>query len=139
MTRYLLDTSALLTLRDNGPGAEQVAALLYEGQDGKHECLGCFITLMEIFDRVWKDENEVAGRLAYEQARALPIRWLHEEQALLEKAAEVKATQPLSVADAWIVACALLQEAILVHKDPELVPVACAQVVLPLKISQNSD
>lgn len=49
MKYYLLDTSALLTLRDNESGADQVAALLYEAQDSKHECLGCFITLMEIF------------------------------------------------------------------------------------------
>ena len=133
MKYYLLDTSALLTLRDNESGADQVAALLYEAQDSKHECLGCFITLMEIFYRGWKDENAQAGRLAYEQCQALPIRWLHEEPALLEKAAEVKATQNLSLADAWIAACALLQRAILVHKDPELMAVACEQIVLPLK------
>ena len=29
----------------------------------------------------------------------------------------------------YIAACALLQEAILVHKDPELVPVGCEQLV----------
>ncbi len=52
MKHYLLDTSALLTLRDNEPGADQVAALLYEAQNGKYECLGCFITLREIFYRV---------------------------------------------------------------------------------------
>jgi predicted nucleic acid-binding protein len=67
MKHYLLDTSALLTLRDNVPGADQ------------------------------------------------------------------KATQNLSLADAWIAACALLQGAILVHKDPELMTVACEQIVLPLK------
>jgi len=133
MKRYLLDTSALLTLRDNEAGADQVAALLYQAQDSTHECLGCFITLMEIFYRVWRDENAGAGRLAYEQSQALPIRWLHEDQALLEKAAEVKATQNLSLADAWIAACALLQGAILVHKDPELAVIACEQIVLPLK------
>jgi len=57
----------------------QVAALLYEAQNGESECLGCFITLMEIFYRVWKDENAQAGRLAYEQSQALPIRWLRED------------------------------------------------------------
>lgn len=133
MKRYLLDTSALLALRDDEPGADQVATLLYEAQTGKHECLGCFMTLMEIFYRVWKDEDAQSGRLAYEQSQALPIRWLHEEQPLLEKAAEVKALQNLSLADAWIAACALLHEATLVHKGPELMTVMCEQLVLPLK------
>jgi predicted nucleic acid-binding protein len=137
MRRYLLDTSALLALRDNEVGAEQVAALLYEAQDGKIECLGCFLTLMEIFYRVWKDENPQTGRLAYEQSQALPITWLHEEPALLEKAAELKATQSLSLADAWIAACALLQRATLVHKDPELMRVECEQLVLPFMKSAS--
>ena len=52
---------------------------------------------------------------------------------LLEKAAELKATQLLSLADAWIAACALLHDATLVHKDPELVPLACEQLVLPFR------
>jgi len=131
MKRFLLDTSALLTLRDDEPGADQVAELLYGAQAGKHECLGSFMTLMEIYYRVWKDEDATAGRLAYEQSQALPIRWLHEEPGLLEKAAEVKATLNLSVADAWIAASALQHSAILVHKDPELRLLACEQLVLP--------
>lgn len=133
MKRYVLDTSALLALRDNEAGADEVADLLYQAQDGNIECLGCFITLMELYYRIWRDENARAGRLAYEQSRKLPITWLHEDQTLLEKAAEIKATQPLSLADAWIVACALLHEATLVHKDPELARLACEQIVLPLR------
>jgi ribonuclease VapC len=133
MKRYLLDTSALLTLRDNEAGADEVAALLYAAQEGEVICLACFMTLMELFYRVWKDEGAQAGRLAYEQTQALPISWVHEEQPLLEKAAELKATSNLSLADAWIAACALLQVATLVHKDPELVPLHCEQVVLPFK------
>jgi predicted nucleic acid-binding protein len=39
--------------------------------------------------------------------------------ALLERAASIKAGHPLSVADAWIAASAQLQGAVLVHKNPE--------------------
>lgn len=133
MNRYLLDTSALLTLRDNEVGAERVAAILYEAQKGQSVCLACFITLMELLYRVWKDEGETAGRLAYEQCYALPIEWIHEEKPLLEKAAELKANHAISLADAWIAAAAMLQEAELVHKDPELALVPCAQQALPYK------
>ncbi len=88
MKRYLLDTSALLTLRDNEAGAEQVAEFLYQAQQGKTQCFGCFMSLMEVFYRVWKDESEQEGRLAYQQCLSLPIEWIHEHRALLEKAAE---------------------------------------------------
>jgi len=133
MKRYLLDTSALLTLRDNEAGAEQVAEFLYQAQQGKAQCFGCFMSLMEVFYCVWKDESEQEGRLAYQQCLSLPIAWIHEHPALLEKAAEIKAGHQLSLADAWIAATALLQEALLVHKDPEFKTLDCWQIVLPYK------
>jgi predicted nucleic acid-binding protein len=133
MKRYLLDTSALLTLRDDEPGADRVAALLTLAQRGKAECLGCFISLMEVLYRVWRDEGERAGRLAYEQCLSLPMAWVHETPELLELAAATKARRNLSLADAWMAACAELSSAVLVHKDPEFEPLALAQERLPYK------
>lgn len=133
MKRWLLDTSALLTLRDDEPGAERVAELLHLAQQGQGECLACFITAMELLYRVWRDEGEAAGRLAHEQCRALPIQWVHESPELLLRAAELKASYPLSLADAWIAASALEANAVLVHKDPEFIAVPVAQETLPYK------
>jgi predicted nucleic acid-binding protein len=133
MRQVLLDTSALLTLRDNEPGADQVAELLSRSQQGDTGCFGCFITLMEVFYRVWKDESETAGRLAYEQCLSLPMTWIHETPGLLEKAAGYKARYRLSLADAWIAACAELENAILVHKDPEFEALKLEQLRLPYK------
>ncbi|MCE9569763.1 MAG: PIN domain-containing protein [Rhodocyclales bacterium] len=133
MNRWLLDTSALLALRDDEDGAEQVADMLAQTQRGEARCFGCFITLMEVYYRVWKDEGEPAGKLAYAQCRALPIEWLHESPELLQAAARMKATQRLSLADAWIAAAAELEGATLVHKDPEFVAVPVTQLALPFK------
>ena len=117
--RYLLDTSALLCLRDDEPGAARVAAILEGAATGESECCGCFMTLMEIYYRVWKDEGRDRGRRAYEDVRRLPLEWIHESPELLERAAAVKATRALSLADAWIAAAASVAGATLVHKDPE--------------------
>ncbi len=38
---------------------------------------------------------------------------------LISKHGRRKATHPLSLADAWIAACALMENGALVHKDPE--------------------
>jgi len=121
MKHYLLDTSALLTLRDDEQGAEEVAQILMQAKAEKVKVFGCFITLMEVFYRVWKDENEQEGRLAYTQCQSLPVVWLHENIELLEQAAKIKANHSVSLADAWIAACAVLQDAWLIHKDPEFV------------------
>lgn len=74
---------------------------------------------MEVLYRVWKDEDERAGRLAYEQLKALPIQWIEASEPLLEQAASIKARHALPVADAWIAAAALQVGATLLHKDPE--------------------
>lgn len=127
MKAYVLDTSALLALRDDEPGAERVAVLLEAAARGELACHGCFISQMELLYRVWKDEGEEAGRTAYSLCLRLPISWLHESAELLERAAAIKACFPLSLADAWIAAAALQLDAVLVHKDPEFEKVADLQ------------
>jgi len=122
MNRYLLDTSALLTLRDDEAGAGEVAEVLFQAQQGQAQCFGCFMTLMEVLYRVWKDESELEGRLAYQQCLSLPIEWIYQQTALLEIAAEIKALNSLSLADAWIAATAQLHNAILIHKDLSFQP-----------------
>jgi predicted nucleic acid-binding protein len=136
MKRFLLDTSALLTLRDNEPGADRVAEVLALAARGKAKCFGCFITLMEVLYRVWRDEDKAAGQLAYQQCLALPMEWLSNNEAILIKAAEYKAVYPLSLADAWIAACASEHGAVLLHKDPEFKPLPVTQEWLPLKAKQ---
>ena len=115
MPAFCLDSLAILTLRDDEPGAEDVAMLL----EGPDPCFACFITRMEVLYRIWKDEDERAGRLAYEQLKALPLHWIEASEPLLEQAASIKARYALSLADAWIAAAAQQLGATLLHKDPE--------------------
>jgi hypothetical protein len=62
---------------------------------------------MEVFYRVWRDED--------------------------------KAMYSLSIADAWIAACASELGAILLHKDPEFKPLPIAQEWLPLKVMKTQE
>ena len=136
MKTYVLDTSALLALRDDEPGADRVAELLGLAQARKCVCQASFISLMEVMYRVWRDEGEALAQLAYTQCLALPVTWLHESPELLKCAAAIKAKYQLSLADAWIAATAELSRATLVHKDPEFAALALPQEVLPLKASK---
>lgn len=76
----LLDTSALL--------------------EQPQRCYACFLSRMEVLYRVWEDEDERAGRLAYEQLKAPPL------------------------ADAWMAAAVQQVGATLLHNDPELRTIA---------------
>ena len=70
---HLLDTSALLTLRDDEAGADEVARFLEAGSRNGTPCRICFISLMELYYRVWQDEGRPQGRLAYEQCLSLRL------------------------------------------------------------------
>jgi hypothetical protein len=49
-SHWLLDTSALLALRDDEDGAERVAQLLQAARSGESRCLVCFMSRMEVLD-----------------------------------------------------------------------------------------
>jgi predicted nucleic acid-binding protein len=119
-SRLLLDASALLTLRDDEPAAGRVEEALE--QPGR--CYACFLSRMEVLYRVWKDEDERAFRLAYEQLKALQLHWVEASELLLEQAASIKARHSLSFAAAWIAAAAQQVGATLLHNDPEFRAIA---------------
>ncbi|MEI8324832.1 MAG: PIN domain-containing protein [Betaproteobacteria bacterium] len=58
-------------------------------------------------------------------------------EALLAKAAEFKAMYPLSIADAWIAACAAEPAAVLLHKDAEFKALPVTQELLPLRAKKT--
>ena len=140
MTYYVLDTPALLTLHYNEPGSDRVAKILAMTLEpsiaSKVQVVvcGCFMSLMELFYRVWKNEGEAEGRKAYFSCQALQITWVHETPWLLELAARIKASFPFSLGDAWIATTALRCDAVLIHKDPEFESVSeLQQELLPYK------
>ena len=67
MNTYGLHSAALLALRDDEPGADHVAELLGLAQARQCVGLASFVGLMELLYRVWRDEGEALGHLAYDQ------------------------------------------------------------------------
>ena len=118
-TRFVLDTSAVLALRSNEPGAGRVESLLRAARGGRVQVLLSFMTRMEILYRVSSDEGADEAASAIRLLDATRVAWVSCEEAILRQAARIKAGGGLSVADAWIAATALQREAVLIHKDPE--------------------
>lgn len=118
--RYVLDTSAVLALRSDEPGAERVETLLRSGRAQRTSILLSFMTRMEMPYRIAADEDLEAATNAVRLVDAAGVRWVSCEPEILEEAARIKAAGGLSVADAWIAATAAVHQAVLVHKDPEM-------------------
>lgn len=117
--RFVLDTSAILALRGNEPGADRVEALLRSARSRRSEVMLSFMTRMELLYLVERDEGAAEAAAVVRLLDAVEVDWVSCEDAILAEAARIKAGSGISVADAWIAATAAERRAILVHKDPE--------------------
>jgi predicted nucleic acid-binding protein len=131
-TKYLLDTSALLALWNEEKGAEIVEKLLQQAAGRKIKALVSFMTYMESYYRLWRSQGQEIAQDYYLRLKTLPLVRIDMDENILLKAAELKATKSLSVADSWIIATAIFQQAVVVHKDPEFEQVKDLVKLLPL-------
>jgi predicted nucleic acid-binding protein len=129
--KYLLDTSAILALMEDEPGAERVETVLRQG-----EVLLPFPVLLETYYITLQERSEAVADERYALLRHLSVTelWSMDEPTLLT-AARLKARFRISFADALIAAFALRNQAVLVHKDPEFESLAgqVRQEPLPYK------
>ncbi len=116
---FVLDTSAVLALRSDEPGARRVEEILRLGSQKKTRVLLSFMSRMEILYRVTASEGEASARAALRLLDVAGVSWVSCDSEILDAAALLKARNGLSVADAWIAATAMTKRAVLVHKDPE--------------------
>ncbi len=117
---FLLDTSALLALRGDEAGADEIEGLLRQGESGGCSLLASFMTRMELLYVIRREEGKEAAVRALSLIDTFKLEWVSCEPEILETAALLKAERGLSVADSWIGATAVVRKAILIHKDPEL-------------------
>lgn len=112
---YLLDTSALLALVEDEPGASRVEKLLREAT-----VLIPWIALLELHYVTTRhlDAAEADRRYGLLTQSGATILWDNDERLLLQ-ASRIKATYRLSLADSLIAAHAMRRECVLVHRDPE--------------------
>lgn len=125
--RFVLDTSALMTLYYSEEGGDRVASLLSMAAKGECAVAIASISLLEFYYRVHRTQGEDIALQRYLWLRQLPVEILSDlsERWILE-AGRIKASHPMSLADAQIAALASLLDATLVHKDPEYRALGCA-------------
>ncbi|MCG8455976.1 MAG: PIN domain-containing protein [Holophagales bacterium] len=113
--RFLLDSSALITLIEDEVGADRVETVMRE-----HACAIPWLALLEVsyVTRQEQGQLEAERRLALLESLPAEVLW-QADNALLRAAAGFKARFRLSFADAVIAGFAQTRKAVLLHKDPE--------------------
>lgn len=132
--RFLLDSSAFITLTDREPGVERVRELLKAAKRGEIELFSTFVSLTELQYIKTYDNGAAWANRMMNAVRKFPVHWVHSDVTLCAAAADLKATYTISFADSFVAAAAVRLDAVLVHKDPQFAPLAhLAQEMLPPK------
>lgn len=133
MRDLVLDAWAVLVwLKRQEPAAEKTRAFLKAAERGEYRLLMNLVNLGEVFYICVKARNLAYGRRVLEtlQPRITTIS-AHDELVML--AATLKARHPISYADGFAAATALLQDAPLLTGDPELRAMAVREKALRLE------
>lgn len=135
MEKYVLDTSAVLTLLQDEAGTEQIVAILSEHIQNKCIAMISVLTLVELYYKFNRKYDVATADKIINNIMALKLIVQDFDQPLVAIAGQFKTTGALSFADACIGALAKNEQAILVHKDPEFAILAnfIQQQILPFK------
>lgn len=116
---YLFDSFALLAYLNNESGRLRVEAILEQAEKRQCRILMCMINLGEVLYTVERRRGFGAAQKTLMLSQSLPIKILEAKNDLVLEAAHIKASHPLSYADAFVVAIAIQHKAIVLTGDPE--------------------
>jgi ribonuclease VapC len=136
--RYVLDSYAILALLNDEPGGPRVEQLLHQAEAGQAQVYMSLINFGEVLyvlERRWGNE-QLRSMLAYLDATTL--KWIDADRARVLEVAHIKATYPLSYADAFCVSVATEFGATIITGDPEFRPLVDLVEIewLPQKANQ---
>jgi predicted nucleic acid-binding protein len=112
---FLLDTSALLTLIEDEASAARVEQVLREAS-----VIITWMSLLEVYYITQQERGQAEAERRHALLKSLSVTFLWQiDDPMLLTAARLKASYRLSLADTIIAACAIRQQATLLHKDPK--------------------
>jgi len=123
MSIVVFDTSAILAMLRPEEGGEVVRGLLTSALstvNGERAVIRVpFMALMETQYLLMRERSSLDVAYFLGLIEQWPAEVIESTPQWRDEAARVKASGGLSLADAWIAALALIEDAELVHKDPE--------------------
>lgn len=116
---YVLDSFALLAYLEGEAGMETVKTKLRQAEADECSIYLSIINLGEVLYITERERGITQAHAVLAAMEQLPIQLLPAERESVLAAAHIKALHPLSYADAFVVAAAQDQQAIILTGDPE--------------------
>jgi predicted nucleic acid-binding protein len=117
--RFVLDSFALLAYLQGEAGMERVKAVLLAAEKGHAQVYVSWINLGEVLYIIERGKDIWQARETLAQLLTLPIHMLEATSQAVLLAAHIKANHPLAYADAFAVAAAMQEKAVILTGDPE--------------------
>ncbi len=117
--KYILDSYAILAWIQEEKGVQFVEDLLYSARENKIELFLNIINLGEIFYRCARILGIPPAQSILDNIRLLPLKIIPCPNDLVLEAAEIKAQYPIAYADAFVLASAIRENALIITGDPE--------------------
>ena len=117
---YVLDSYALIGYLEDEPFAKWLQQLLLSARKGRCRLYIHALQLGEVYYITLREQGKPVADLAYARIKAFPLTIIDViDEKLLLSAASLKATFPVSYADAFAAALARIYDAVLLTGDPE--------------------
>ena len=117
--KNVLDTYAVMMILEKEPGYEKVQELLTEAQNDQRDILMSAINVGEVYYIVRKEYGEEAANQYLDFIRATKVKIVIPTFDNILAAARIKATYPLSYADAFAISLAQKENVSVITGDPE--------------------
>lgn len=117
---FVLDSYAVIGYLENESFSGRIQELLTNAKMGEPRLYFHAIHLGEVFYITMREQGQTLADLAYSRIKALPLKIVnHIDEKLLLQAATVKASYPISYADCFAAAMAMINKCPLLTGDPE--------------------
>ena len=120
---FVLDSYAVIGYLENETFSDQIQNALTQAKNGAFRIYFHAIHLGEVYYVTLREQGQSLADLAYSRVKALPIKLIDRiDEKLLLAAAGLKAMYPISYADSFAAALAMINNCPLLTGDPEFEP-----------------
>ena len=117
---FVLDSCALIGYLENEPFSDQIQHVFTQAKNRAARLYVHAIQIGEVFYITLREQGHSLADLAYSRIKALPIKTIDRiDEELLLTAAGLKAKYPISYADSFAAALAMIKNCPLLTGDPE--------------------
>jgi len=118
--RYVLDSYAVIGYLENESFSDRIQHALTQAKEGTLRLYFHAIHLGEVYYITLREQGQSVADLAYARIKALPMLLIDRiDEELLLTAAGLKARYPISYADSFAAALAMIKNCPLLTGDPE--------------------